>query len=121
MIELNCGTCAWWLEGKPPKGVKIDVRRGHCTFNPPQVFPMPTQGSNLTDLAGKQQVGFLPMMMRPILDVDAPLCGRFAPNEEALKWLGRDQRDNDECDGCADGTCVKDCHCDKNEDTPDVK
>lgn len=96
MIELTCGKCVWMQKVEIPeeKKEKYKVGRGYCTFNPPQVFPMPQQKtSNIAMAQGRQaqaQMEFLPYMMRPVVEDNEPMCGRFSPNEEAMKELGID-------------------------------
>lgn len=106
MIELTCGKCCWMQIPPIPKGTKIDVKRGYCTFNPPAVFPMPQQQGNLADIQGQTKMGVVPLMQRPIVQEDEPMCGRFAPNEETMKELGLDKP------GC--GACTTEgakCEC----------
>ncbi len=112
-IEFNCGNCGWMMKVAAPPDIKKDypTGRGYCTFNPPAVFPMPQQQGKLADIQGRQQVGFAPMMMRPVVEENEPPCGRYTPDSEMLKILKADQ---DDCRNCKEqGTC----NCDtENED-----
>jgi hypothetical protein len=60
---------------------------------------MPQQQGKLADIQGQVQMGFVPMMMRPVLEEDEPMCGRFSPDPETVKELGLDQPG---CGACGD-------------------
>jgi hypothetical protein len=79
--------------------------RGYCTFEPPKVFPMPKQQGTLADIQGKVQMGFLPLMMDPVVDGNKIACGRYSPNSEMRGILAEAQPEG--CD--REGGC--DCEC----------
>ena len=90
MIVLNCGNCAWFAEGNPPPSKEMK-RRGFCTFYPPKVFPMPKQTSTLQAM-GKQNVQMVPMMLRPVVEEDEPMCGKYHPDEKTLEELKEEKK-----------------------------
>ncbi len=109
-VAFNCGNCGWMMKVEPPPEKKKDYPedRGYCTFEPPSVFPMPQQQGKLADVQGRQQMGFAPMMMRPVVEGNEPPCGRYTPNTELLKILEAAQPgcgcgEGDACDGCPKG------------------
>lgn len=122
MEELTCKNCAWTTMVKPPKGKEDELTRGYCTFEPPSVFPMPKQTSNLARPHGDQQVQFLPLMLRPVVYESEPICGRFAPNEETMSALGIAPPGAEKGHGCSD--CKKcdpaTCNCDTEEGEDNV-
>jgi hypothetical protein len=116
--EINYFTCGYCIYGQmvdPPKEMKEKYphKRGYCIFEPPRVFPMPQGKESKIQALGnqKQQVEFVPLMMRPIMEEYEPMCGRGVLNAEAMKGL--DIKPKDECGGCKDEAAK--CSCDTNE------
>jgi hypothetical protein len=101
-IVLECGNCAWMQKVETPPEKKKDYPhgRGYCTFNPPAVFPVPQQSSNLRNIQGQAQVGFAPFMLRPVVDGNEPACGRYNPDSEMMKLLQESQPEGCEEFGC---------------------
>lgn len=86
-LMLTCGNCVWFQRVDPPKNVPPpEVGRGYCMFNPPAVFPMPHE--NKIQAMGQKQLQMVPMMIRPVVEENEPMCGRYGPNPEAQKALG---------------------------------
>jgi hypothetical protein len=109
-VAFDCGNCGWMQKVEPPADKKKDypVGRGYCTFNPPTVFPMPQQQGKLADIQGRAQMGFVPMMMRPVVEEGEPPCGRYTPNSEMLAIIQEAQPEG--CGGCRDDKGAK-CEC----------
>ena len=106
-MNLTCKNCAWTTMVKPPAGK--EGLRGYCTFEPPRVFPMPKQTSGLARPHGDQSLQMVPMMMRPIVEHDDPICGRFTPNEATMEELGIAPGPEKEI--LCSGTCAKEECC----------
>jgi hypothetical protein len=94
-----------------PEDKKKDypVPRGYCTFNPPAVFPMPSQTSKIAQM-GQPQMQMAPMMMRPVVEANEIMCGRFSPNEETAIALGLVEKVEKECK-CAPKPGEEGCPC----------
>lgn len=81
----RCGTCGWWKKGKnqPEKddrGTPL-VQRGYCFNNPPTVFIIPNPSR--VQAMGQQGMELRPMMQRPILEANEPMCSKYIPVSEA--------------------------------------
>ena len=94
MELFTCGSCAWFSEGSPPPRKDMQ-RRGYCTADPPKVFPTPKQSGKITAL-GQQKMEIVPMMMRPIVEGNEPMCRFYQPNEWAMLELGDKSEDQEE-------------------------
>jgi hypothetical protein len=106
--ELCCGNCVFMSIVQPPEDKKelYPVPRGFCFFNPPIVFPMPQEISNIAGPLGKKQVSMVPHMMRPVVDATEPMCGRFMMTNEAADRLGVGADEEILCSGtCGEGDC----------------
>jgi len=93
--EINyfvCGYCVWaqMMEAPEDQKEKYPKKRGFCRANPPAVFPIPAQQQ--TKIAGpmgqQPKVQMQPYMIRPVVEADEPMCGKYTPNPEAVKGLG---------------------------------
>jgi len=111
--EINyfvCGYCAWAQMMDTPEDAKekYPYRRGYCRFNPPAVFPVPSQSQQkIAALGQAPPVNLAPFMLRPVVEENEPMCGQYAPNEEAVKGLGLKQEG-----GCDTQDCEREgCRC----------
>jgi hypothetical protein len=102
-VVFECGNCGWMLKAPIPPEKKKDYPhgRGYCTFNPPSVFPIPKQTGSLADIKGQVQMGFIPLMLDPVVDGNKPACGRYTPDSGMIKIL-EEAQPKGECDGCGD-------------------
>jgi hypothetical protein len=102
---FTCGYCIYGQLMEPPPEKKKDypVKRGYCIFNPPAVFPMPSQQQQRVKAMGQpaQVMDFHPFMLRPVVDEDEPMCGRGVLNAEAMEALGIENKPPG-CGGCKD-------------------
>lgn len=99
-----CGYCAYTQMIDVPTEKKDThlKRRGFCRFNPPAVFPMPTQKTAKIAAMGQQPpIDIQPYMMRPVVNEDEPMCGQWQPNVEAAEALGLTGGQGG-CGGCND-------------------
>jgi hypothetical protein len=103
---FECSNCAWMQKAEVPEDKKKEYPsgRGYCTFEPPRVFPMPQQQGKLADIQGKVQMGFLPLMMDPVVDGDKPACGRYSPSSEMRNIIEEAQPEGCKVEGCG-GHC----------------
>jgi hypothetical protein len=115
-IKLHCGNCAWYSVIIIPKEKRDTVsKRGYCTFNPPTVFPVPQQRqSNLAIASGQQapgEVTMLPMMMRPVVEYDDEMCGRYQPNQEIATQIAEHRQKQAGCgvEKCDGANCIDNC------------
>ena len=102
---LVCGYCSWTQMITVPdeKQGEFPTKRGYCRFNPPAVFPMPTQQqSKIAALGTAPPVQMQPMMMRPVVEENEPMCGRYSPNKEAMVGLGLKPDEEILCSGTCD-------------------
>jgi hypothetical protein len=114
-LQLRCGNCAWYREAIVPKEEQPAdfTPRGQCYAVPPSVFPMPVPKQSNLALAqsAQQQMQIVPAMLRPIVEEDDSLCGRYSPNKLAREALDKIQAQR-EAGTCDSKTCKKECNCD---------
>ena len=110
-IEFHCGNCVWMQKVTVPKEKQKDypLARGYCTFEPPRVFPMPQQQSNLKDIQGQTKMGMAPFMIRPVVEEGEPPCGRYAPDTEMLAIIKEAQPEEEIL--CGGKGCGGNCGC----------